>query len=517
MTTHPGHGAGVLPPLKAVSVRHVVGIAAFAAAVGAAGLVFLGLLPPFAGLTGAGLGLTALAASRVDVAAGPRAVPADARTGLVLALVVVGAAVLVLLPQLTLWLLALPGPPDLAFGGLLIVALTVLALPLALPERAAAADATTRLTRVNATLAVTGLVGYTFLYTSGQTFLALAASALGLPLVLGVHRLLLARRGEVETGLRRRPLDRSLRPYLFQTVNHTVFWALIAATVLVGTYDLFRAVLGPRGYPLFLGALLAGCAAMVALTLVPGRTVLWGTNLLVAVGSIFLAVQLLLVVRPVADAVTMAAPFEGRWYVAQGGHAELVNYHHIAVGQHDAMDILVVLDGSTHAGDGAQLTDYYAFGAPLLAPGAGTVVTAVDTLPDMPVGQVDVDHPVGNHVVVDLGAGRFVLLAHLQRGSLRVQVGDRVAAGQLLAQVGNSGNTDEPHVHIQVQNRPDLDATDPDPGLVTWPILFRDVVVTRGGGQSVQPRADVRRGDYLVREDNGTGLTARTGTPSPAP
>lgn len=57
----------------------------------------------------------------------------------------------------------------------------------------------------------------------------------------------------------------------------------------------------------------------------------------------------------------------------------------------------------------------------------------------------------GNHVVIAIGSdGPFVLLAHLQRGSVRVQQGQPVSAGVPVALCGNSGNSTEPHLHLQV-------------------------------------------------------------------
>ena len=64
--------------------------------------------------------------------------------------------------------------------------------------------------------------------------------------------------------------------------------------------------------------------------------------------------------------------------------------------------------------------------------------------------------PAGNHVVLDLGNGEYALLAHLQRGSVRVEAGDRVRAGDVLGLTGNSGNSSEPHLHFHVQDRPGL-------------------------------------------------------------
>ena len=60
----------------------------------------------------------------------------------------------------------------------------------------------------------------------------------------------------------------------------------------------------------------------------------------------------------------------------------------------------------------------------------------------------------GNHVVVDIGEGRFAFYAHMQPGSVRVKVGDKVKTGQVLGLLGNSGNTDSPHLHFHVMDGP---------------------------------------------------------------
>ena len=62
--------------------------------------------------------------------------------------------------------------------------------------------------------------------------------------------------------------------------------------------------------------------------------------------------------------------------------------------------------------------------------------------------------------MIELDNGLFVVLAHLQLGSLRVRNGDAVRKGDALARVGNSDNTTMPHLHLQVQTHVDL--WDPD-------------------------------------------------------
>ena len=59
----------------------------------------------------------------------------------------------------------------------------------------------------------------------------------------------------------------------------------------------------------------------------------------------------------------------------------------------------------------------------------------------------------GNHVVVRGDDGTCVVLAHLRRGSVRVRRGDLVEPGQVVAECGNSGNSSEPHLHIQAMDR----------------------------------------------------------------
>lgn len=149
-------------------------------------------------------------------------------------------------------------------------------------------------------------------------------------------------------------------------------------------------------------------------------------------------------------------PFEGVWQVFWGGRTPEQNYHAVDRGQRFALDVLVVEDGSTHAGDGRAPEDYHCWDRPILAPAAGTVAAAVDGLPDQAIGETDPENPAGNHVVLDLGNGEFAFLAHLRRGSVAVKVGDRVESGQEIGRCGNSGNTSEPHLHFHLQTMPVL-------------------------------------------------------------
>ena len=86
-----------------------------------------------------------------------------------------------------------------------------------------------------------------------------------------------------------------------------------------------------------------------------------------------------------------------------------------------------------------------------------TVIAAVDQhrdqVPGTTVG-ITIENAEGNHIVLDLGDGRHAFYAHLKPGSLTVQSGDRVARGEQIANVGNSGSSDGPHLHFHVMDSP---------------------------------------------------------------
>jgi hypothetical protein len=145
-------------------------------------------------------------------------------------------------------------------------------------------------------------------------------------------------------------------------------------------------------------------------------------------------------------------PFNGEWFVFWGGRTVAENYHAASRDQRFAYDIVIVKDGKSHTGDGGSNEQYFCFGQPLLAPGAGTVTVAVDGVADNKPGVMNREQVPGNHVVIDHGNGEFSFLAHFKQGTVAVKPGDKVKAGQTLGLCGNSGNSSEPHLHYHLQN-----------------------------------------------------------------
>ena len=149
-------------------------------------------------------------------------------------------------------------------------------------------------------------------------------------------------------------------------------------------------------------------------------------------------------------AVELSFPLQGgRYYVGHGGNSRVINYHNGIEAQQYALDILAVNQFGVRAQwiYPTELEKYVIYGAPVTSPCTGTVVDAVDGLVDLTPPRRDTQNLAGNHLIIDCANVR-VVLAHLKQGSLQVQSGDSVRDGQPLAQVGNSGNTSEPHLHI---------------------------------------------------------------------
>jgi len=82
-------------------------------------------------------------------------------------------------------------------------------------------------------------------------------------------------------------------------------------------------------------------------------------------------------------------PFRGEWFVYWGGRTINDNYHAVSKSQRFANDLFIMKNGVSHSGNGSNLSDYYCYGAEVLAPAAGTIVWSCDSLPDQVPGQMD--------------------------------------------------------------------------------------------------------------------------------
>ena len=116
-------------------------------------------------------------------------------------------------------------------------------------------------------------------------------------------------------------------------------------------------------------------------------------------------------------------------------------------------------DGGAVHGRPNKPESYPYFGTDILAVAEGPVVAALDGLPEQiprksPAG-LPLEQYGGNHIVQDIGDGNYAFYAHLKTGSLKVKEGDRLTTGQVIAGLGNTGNSDAPHLHFHVMSTPD--------------------------------------------------------------
>ena len=283
----------------------------------------------------------------------------------------------------------------------------------------------------------------------------------------------------------------------FPTETERFAWMAQHTTLHAVDVGIGLAAIERANYPgwAFNTAFILGLLALAALATVPLKGVRLATNLFVVICSIFLAGQIAWIYKAPVDPVTVGSPLSGEWYVVQGGRTALVNGHNVAVAQDYALDLLQEMDGRTHAGDPTDLANYYAWGEPVRVPADGVIATVIKKFPDQPIGSVDRQNPPDNQVVVDIGRGRFIAFGHLQSGSIKVSAGERVQRGEIIGLVGNSGNSDEPHLHVQAQNNAVFAVNSPPPGLITYSLLFDDSQVQRGGRMLTGQLADLRRGD----------------------
>ena len=167
---------------------------------------------------------------------------------------------------------------------------------------------------------------------------------------------------------------------------------------------------------------------------------------------------------------SLIVPFRGNGIVGQdwitnGGHG---GAHGGVYGSDFAIDVRGLDENyAEQKNDADENASAAGWSREILAPAAGTVTYARNDVPDNPrPGDPDINSfaalhdPVmayyGNCVIIDHGNSEYSVLAHMQQGSVTVKVGERVAAGQVIGRLGNSGDAFGPHLHYQLQSGPQL-------------------------------------------------------------
>jgi hypothetical protein len=215
--------------------------------------------------------------------------------------------------------------------------------------------------------------------------------------------------------------------------------------------------------------------------------------------------------------VVLRPPLVGHGWWDANGCCAVVDAHRAAtlpvngnfrVSEQFAIDFLQVDEkGGCCTGPVRELSSWPFYGAPVLAAASGKVVEMAtdqrEQVPSEPLVGVTAANAPGNHIVQDIGGGRFILYAHLRLGSIPpdIRPGTVLKAGQQIGQLGNTGSSTAPHLHFQVMDRPSpLNAT----GL---PFVFEQQTVE---GMIKETPADAEHlyesGSHLTVEKVGTGV-----------
>ena len=152
------------------------------------------------------------------------------------------------------------------------------------------------------------------------------------------------------------------------------------------------------------------------------------------------------------DKTKLHLPFDGGWLVSQGGRKVIENAYVVTDDDRYGVSFVFLKDGKPFDNEGKQNEDFYCWGQPVLAPAPGTVVQIVINSPDHPPGKAGDVQSRGNYVVISHGNSEYSLLPYLKSGSVKVRNGQRVKAGDPVAQCGNSGSSVVPHLEYRLQN-----------------------------------------------------------------
>jgi hypothetical protein len=168
-----------------------------------------------------------------------------------------------------------------------------------------------------------------------------------------------------------------------------------------------------------------------------------------------------------AEPPVLSPPLEGEGWLASDGCCGPTGHVSALIGlngrlqasERFAIDwIKIDKEGHVFNGDKSKLESWAGFGAKVLSVGAGVVTVASDGMEEhapgaMPEGLAFAQHP-GNNVAIALDKGFTAVYAHFRPGSIKVKVGDRVKAGDVLGFLGNTGGSLAPHLHFHIVNGP---------------------------------------------------------------
>lgn len=202
---------------------------------------------------------------------------------------------------------------------------------------------------------------------------------------------------------------------------------------------------------------------------------------------------------------TVDFPLRGIWITPHTPGTKVPSHGTSNFGESYAIDFVMIKDDDPlkkpyknslfkYLFQGLALSDFYGWGQTVYSPIDGEVVSVVDSVEERNPVRIlsDIANMIkvtndytkygappesiaGNYVLIKHSDDIYVLLAHLKEGSIIVKPGQKVNANQPLGQLGHSGNSTMPHLHMQFMNNSDFKVAE---GV---PFVFRKYEVKRNG------------------------------------
>ncbi|WP_318582598.1 M23 family metallopeptidase [Bacillus paranthracis] len=230
--------------------------------------------------------------------------------------------------------------------------------------------------------------------------------------------------------------------YLVNGIISVVFWWSIQAFSFVSSFILIGSVLLFVWKGIFRKRIDRTLLFIVLFSIIGAWPLGWFAN----IGGLAYPAN----VQSMSPKIVVRFPLNERALVGWGGDRLEANYHVIKPNERWAYDILI----PPAEVKSSKLKAYGIYGARVMAPASGTVVSINNDEKDLVPGSDDFQSMAGNHIYLRLDeTGTFLVLAHLKKGSIKVKEGQHVNEGEFLAQVGNSGSSSEPHLHIHHQRQ----------------------------------------------------------------
>ncbi|ACB83866.1 M23 family metallopeptidase [Natranaerobius thermophilus] len=175
--------------------------------------------------------------------------------------------------------------------------------------------------------------------------------------------------------------------------------------------------------------------------------------------------------------IEYSLPFKGKWIAINGSYTKEHSHSWSIPTQRYAYDFVIIDEkGKTFENELNKNKNYYCYDKDILAPADGEVVEVYNKAEDSIILKPGKflsrsPHVAGNYIIIKHTENEYSTLAHLKKDSIRVNKGDKVLRGEVIAKCGNTGNSTEPHLHFQLQGGRSFYNS------IGLPIKFRDIMI----------------------------------------